>query len=223
MSPRTLPVLASIVVLVSLACAGPKGGKDDGGDNGGADDTGGDNGGDSGGGDNGGGDNGGDSGEDTDPPPTWSAVEINFDELSRDQPVDEVYAEWLTFEVEDGCTMNSWDYPTYASSPPNSAYTGTSPGGAGRAVNFWIRFVRPVRGFEFTSLGDQTNGVYGYADVQLEDGSTAEKALRGDGGASSGEVQDFSEWEGIVGIYVRDITDAYTVNIDDLRFEIQDP
>lgn len=220
---RTLPLTVVLFASLSLACAGGKGADDTGGGAGGNGGNGGGNGG-NGAGDDTGGDNGGDNGGDTEePPPTWSPVEINFDELRNDQPVDDVYAEWLTFEVEERCTMNSWNYASYAASPPNSAYTGTSPGGAGQAVNFWIHFARPVRNFQFTSLGDQTNGVYGHADVTLEDGTTGEKALRGDGGASSGEIQDFSQWEGIVDIYVRDITDANTVNIDDLTFEIQDP
>ncbi len=160
---------------------------------------------------------------DTTPPePTWHDVLIDFDELDRDQSVDTLYAEALVFEVEGGNSMNSWNYEAYSESPPCTAYTSSSPGGAGSEDDFRIVFTTPVRNFSFVSLGDQTDGKYGVADVLTEDGSTGTLNLRGDGGSSTGEVQDFSEWDNIVEISIRDISDPYTVNIDDITFEQQD-
>jgi hypothetical protein len=223
---RLLPVVVTLAALSTLACAGGKkdapedtGVVDSGTGNGGNGSGG--NGGNGGNGDNGSDTNGG-NGEDSQPA-TWSEVLINFDELRSDQTVDTEYADSLVFEVEGNHHMNSWNYPSYAESPPNTAYTCSSPGGAGVSTDFTIRFTRPVRNFSFVSLGDQTNGPYATADITMEDGSTDTMKLRGDGGSSSGELQDFSAWENVTSIFVHDITDSYSVNIDDLTFELRDP
>lgn len=219
---RALRLVVVVMGGLALACAGKDkdlgDGTDDTGDTSG--DTSGGNGGDSG--DSGGG-NGGDSGSDSGDTPdyTWTPVLINFDENTRQVDVATVYPE-VTFEVEAPYALYSWNYSTYSRSTPMSVYTAQSAGGAGVRTDIRFVFTRPVRALEFYTLGDQTNGVYGYVDVLTESGATDTVPLRGDGGATSAELCDLTAWDDIVEITLRDIEDAYTVNIDDISFEQRD-
>jgi hypothetical protein len=158
----------------------------------------------------------------TEPPDwTWTAVEINFDELKKEIDVDEHYSEYLTFEVEDGNSMWAWDYASYSRSEPFTIYTTSSAGGPGDSSDFVIRFTNPVRGLQFWLLGDQTDGPLASVTVTLEDGSTYEERMVGDGGSSSAEVVDLAAYENIVSVAVYDIEDPYTVNFDDFSFEVR--
>lgn len=152
---------------------------------------------------------------------TWTPVEINFDELKKEIDVDEQYAEYLTFEVEDGNSMWAWNYPAYSRSEPYSVYTTDRAGGNGEASDFVIRFTNPVRDFEVWVLGDQVSGPLAKVTVTLEDGSTFEERMVGDGGSSSAERLDLTEYENIVSIEVYDIDDPYTVGLDDFSFEVR--
>ncbi|MCK6522185.1 hypothetical protein L6R49_12165 [Myxococcota bacterium] len=158
----------------------------------------------------------------TEPPSwTWTPVLINFDELPKQIDVDEHYSEYLTFEVEDGNSMWAWDYASYSRSEPYTVYTTKSAGGAGDESDFVIRFTNPVRAFEFWLLGDQTDGPLAKITVTMEDGSTAEELMVGDGGSSSAERVDLSAYENVVSVEVYEIDDPYTVNFDDFSFEVR--
>jgi hypothetical protein len=151
----------------------------------------------------------------------WTPVLINFDELQKQIDVDEHYSEYLTFEVEDGNSMWAWDYASYSRSEPYTIYTTSRAGGPGDSSDFVIRFTNPVRGFEFWLLGDQTDGPLAKITVTLEDGSTHDERMVGDGGSSSAERVDLTAYENIVSVAVYDIEDPYTVNLDDFSFEVR--
>jgi hypothetical protein len=167
------------------------------------------------------GDDTGDPGDDSDPPDwTWTPVLIDFDELSGEIDVGTTYPE-VTFSTDDDSRFYSWNYPSYARSEPYTAYTANSPGGAGVRADLTFTFTEPVRALEFWTLGDQTNGRYAWVDVVTEQGETGSVALVGDGGSSTAERCDLSAWEHITSITIRDVEDSYTVNIDDISFELR--
>lgn len=152
---------------------------------------------------------------------TWTPVEINFDELKKEIDVDEHYSEYLTFEVEDGNSMWAWDYAAYSRSEPFTIYTTSSAGGNGDKSDFVIHFTNPVRNFQFWLLGDQTDGPLAEITVTLEDGSSFEERMVGDGGSSTAEVVDLTAYENVVSVTVYNIDDPYTVNLDDFSFEVR--
>ena len=153
---------------------------------------------------------------------THQSGEIDFDDLDREMDVSDVYAEWVTFEAgERGYALYSWDYPSYARSEPMSAYTTTSPSGAGASVDLTFHFAAPVRNLEFYTLGDQTDGRFAKVDVEMEDGSTDTTNLAGDGNSSTGERADLTDYDNVTSITIYEIEDAYSVNIDDISFEIR--
>ena len=203
-----LLAVVSFLALCSLACAAPGAEKD-------ADDG--------GGGPFGGGGGGGedDTGDEA-PSYTWESVVIDFDELDREIDVSEEYAQWVTFETaERDYALYSWDYASYARSEPMSAYTTSGPSGAGVTVDLTFVFAAPVRGLAFYTLGDQTDGRFAKVDVELEDGSTDTVNLVGDGSSSTGERADLTDYEDVVSITIYDIEDAYSVNFDDITFELR--
>ena len=215
---RKMSVL-TVCGLVALACGGgPKDAPDETGTD--ADDTGGDNGGDNGG--DSGGDNGGDNGGDSEPDYQWEAVLIDFDDHDDSMDVTDRYAEWVTFEVDGREALHSWNYPTYSRSEPMSAYTTTSPGGPGVSVDLTFAFTRPVRALEFWTLGDQVNGPLAVVEIETEDGTVDTVDLRGDGGATSAERCDLTAYEHVTRISIVEMEDPYTVNLDDISFEIRD-
>jgi hypothetical protein len=166
-------------------------------------------------------DTGDPGGEDSDPPDwTWTPVLIDFDELSGEIDVSTTYPE-VTFSTDDDSRFYSWYYPSYARSEPYTAYTAHSPGGAGVKADLTFTFTEPVRALEFWTLGDQTNGRYAWVDVVTEQGETGTVPLSGDGGSSSAERCDLSAWEHITSITIRDMEDSYTVNLDDISFEVR--
>lgn len=188
------------VFLLSLACGGPL---DKGGDNNNNDTQ-----------------PGGDDSE-PGPDPTYTAVEINFDDCDGDVNVDTRYPE-VSFSTEDGYHLFCWNYASYSRSEPYTAYTATSGGGAGASVDLTWTFTRPVRNLQFYSLGDQISGPLAVVTVFTEDGTEAETNIRGDGDASSGDLTDLSEWDNIVRIEITEMDDPYTVNYDDISFEQRD-
>ncbi len=163
-----------------------------------------------------------DADTDADPPDyTWTEVLIDFDELDREIAVDEEYAEWVVFEVEEPYSLYAWEYATYSRSEPFSAYTAESPSGAGVRTDITFRFAEPVRNLEFYTLGDQTDGRLARVDVVTEDGAEDTVPLEGDGSSTSAERCDLRDYENVVSITVRDIEDSYSVNFDDISFEIR--
>ncbi len=161
----------------------------------------------------------GEADDDTEAPAwTWTPVLIDFDELSGEIDVSTVYPE-VTFSTGDSTRLYSWDYARYARSEPFTAYTANSPGGAGVKSDLTFTFTEPVRALEFYTLGDQTNGRFAVVDVVTESGPAGSVNLVGDGGSSTAERCDLSAWEHITSITIRDMQDAYTVNLDDISFE----
>lgn len=210
---RPLRFALGLTLAASFACALPGKGKDDpGGEDSEADaDT--DSDADS--------DADGDTDADTDVEPTWTPVTINFDDCDGNVEVDERYPD-VTFVPEDGYHLFCWDYASYSRSEPFTAYTATSGGGAGAAVDLTWEFTRPVRALQFYSLGDQVDGPLATVTVHTEDGGRHTTSIVGDGGASSADLTDLSEWEDIVRIEITEMEDPYSVNYDDISFERRD-
>lgn len=165
--------------------------------------------------------NGEGGGDDTAIEYTWTPVLIDFDELSGDPEVSTTYPEVTFSSAEDGTALYAWDYASYSLSEPCTAYTARSGGGAGISTDLTFTFTDPVRALEFYTLGDQTNGTYGWVEVFMEDGSTGQVDLVGDGSARSAELVDLKAFEHVTRIVLRDITDPNTVNLDDISFEVR--
>ncbi|MFT5587506.1 MAG: hypothetical protein ACI9VR_005116 [Cognaticolwellia sp.] len=151
----------------------------------------------------------------------WTPVLINFDELSGEPDVATVYPDVTFSSEEEGTALYAWEYASYSRSEPYTAYTARSAGGAGISTDLTFDFTDPVRALQFYSLGDQTNGTFGWVEVTMEDGSTASVDLVGDGSAGSAELCDLSAYENVTRIVLRDITDPNTVNLDDISFEVR--
>jgi hypothetical protein len=159
--------------------------------------------------------------EDTSVEWVWTAVEINFDELSDEIDVATEYPEVTFSSSEDGTALYAWDYAQYSRSAPYTAYTARSAGGAGVVSDVTFDFTDPVRGLQFYMLGDQTNGKLGWVEVTMEDGSTGSVDMIGDGSNGSADLVDVSAFENVTQIVLRDITDSGSVNLDDITFEVR--
>lgn len=151
---------------------------------------------------------------------TWTPVLIDFDELGGEIDLSDHYAE-VKFSTDDDSRLYAWDYASYSRSPPFTAYTANSPGGAGVKAELTFTFPEPVRNLEFYALGDQINGTYAWIEVFTEDGQTFAVDMVGDGSSGTAERMDLTQWEHVTKIVIRDMEDSYTVNLDDISFEVR--
>jgi hypothetical protein len=163
-----------------------------------------------------------DSGGETTPAPTYTAVRIDFDELTEQIAVDELYAEHLVFEVDGGYHLYSWEATAIAPSPPYAAYTTDAPLGPGVATNLSLVFTRPVRALQFTTFADTTSGPLAGVRIETETGEPQDAEIVGDGDTSTGEVTDLGAHQDITRVEIHDITDDSSVAFDDFLFEIRE-
>lgn len=152
------------------------------------------------------------------PAPTYTKVEIDFDDVADAKALASKYGKQVTFKVDGGepAILNGAD--SYGGSAPHFL----CPTG-GCMADFGLTFLRPARKIRFSAVGVNNEGPIATLTAKDAAGATLlEKTLEGGGSLDKAVIVDLGALEGVVSLDVHDIEDSAGFGIDDLSFELRD-
>jgi len=136
----------------------------------------------------------------------------DFEDLAVGTAITDQYS-FATFSADSGKTNNLYDYIT-----GHAIGTGpVLPEPARWGNSMYVDFRTPVEGLKFTALGDDQSGTIGRVKVVMEDGSTANVNIQGDGNSSTPAPVDLSRYRHVKRIELS-ITDVAGLWWDDFSF-----
>ncbi len=168
------------------------------------------------------GDADGDADTDTEPPPTWSAVTINFEDLGNAEVVSNQYADNAVFSSDSGYEVRTDSYDMFGNSEPRYVCTVTIGGDLTCTESITVDFTRPVRELTIDAVGDTDTGTIAKVRVLAEGTLLGTVNVEGNGDDSDTQTTDLTACEGVTSIEIVDVTDAHGLAWEDLVFEQQD-
>ncbi len=154
--------------------------------------------------------------------PTYTRIELDFDELADGEVVTDQYAEYGVISSSPGCSFEVTSAAGTASSEPYYVFAYYSCDTAPNAP-FYIDFAAPVRAPSITLAGVNNSGVVGTVRLLAEDGSVVvEEAAMGLGDPYEPVVLTFADASDITRLEVVDVDDSYGLGFDDLAFDFPD-
>lgn len=161
-------------------------------------------------------------GDDTGSPPTWSAVTIDFDELSNEEVVNAQYADQVSFSLPAGQELRVGTGGSFGNSAPNYVCTAQVGGSLNCEEDITLSFLRPARGVRISGVGVDASGVFAQARVFDQDELLGVEEAIGDGDSNAPDVLDLSGYTGVTRVELVDVDDPGGVAWDDLVFELRD-